>query len=319
MSDDAPSALAPGTRRAAIDIGTNSVLLLIAERTADGWRPIVEQATITRLGQGVDRTRELAPEACERTLKVLADYSEVLRAERVTELDVVGTSAMRDARGGPSFAERAGAVLGVAPRILSGDEEAAVTFVGTLSGLHLEGAVTVFDIGGGSTEVIRGRAGHAPSAEAAVSLDIGSVRLFERHLQNDPPRPEELSRVDADIDAALARAPAPSSGSTLVGVAGTVTTLAAIALGLETYDGSKVHGLTLSLDEVASVARRLEGMTHAERCALPGLEPKRADVIVVGARLCERVMRWARAERLVVSDRGVRWGLLEMGRPRTLS
>ncbi len=311
MSGTSGSEAAAGTRRAAIDIGTNSVLLLIAERETGAWRPLLERATITRLGQGVDRTRELAPEARERTLAALTTYAALLRAHGVSELDVVGTSAMRDARGGREFAEDAGKVLGVAPRILSGAEEAEVTFVGTLSGLTLDGAVTVFDVGGGSTEVIRGHAGPATHAEAAVSLDIGSVRLFERHLVNDPPAASELSRVDADIDAALSGAPSPSAGATLVGVAGTVTTLAAIALELDTYDGERVHGLRLSKSDVSAVARRLEAMTHAERCALPGLEPKRADVIVVGARIVERVMHWAAASELVVSDRGVRWGLLE--------
>jgi exopolyphosphatase/guanosine-5'-triphosphate,3'-diphosphate pyrophosphatase len=305
---------AADTRRAAIDIGTNSVLLLIAERESGSWRALLDRATITRLGQGVDRTRELAPEARARTLSALTDYAELLRAHGVTELDVVGTSAMRDARGGREFAEEAGKVLGVAPRILSGAEEAEVTFVGTLSGLALDGAVTVFDVGGGSTEVIRGHTGARTHADAAVSLDIGSVRLFERHIVSDPPAASELARVDADIDAALEGAPSPSAGAPLVGVAGTVTTLAAIALGLESYDGDRVHGLRLSKEDVAAVARRLEGMTHAERCALPGLEPKRADVIVVGARIVERVVRWAAVSELVVSDRGVRWGLLEAPR-----
>jgi exopolyphosphatase/guanosine-5'-triphosphate,3'-diphosphate pyrophosphatase len=317
VSASGRSDAAPGARRAAIDIGTNSVLLLIAERDAESWRPVVDRATITRLGQGVDRTRELAPEARERTLAALRDYAELIRTEGVTELDVVGTSAMRDARGGREFAEEAAKVLGVSPRILSGAEEAEVTFVGTLSGLDVDGAVTVFDVGGGSTEIIRGHAGPDTNADAAVSLDIGSVRLFERHVASDPPADSELSRVDADIDAALASAPSPSHGAALVGVAGTVTTLAAIALELESYDGARVHGLRLSRDAVAGVARRLETMTHTERCALAGLEPKRADVIVVGARIVERVIAWAGASELVVSDRGVRWGLLETSHPRT--
>jgi exopolyphosphatase/guanosine-5'-triphosphate,3'-diphosphate pyrophosphatase len=198
VSASGGSEIPAGTRRAAIDIGTNSVLLLIAERDAESWRALLDRATITRLGQGVDRTRELAPEARERTLAALLDYAEALRAHGVTELRVVGTSAMRDARGGREFAEEAARVLGVTPRILSGDEEAEVTFVGTLSGLDLEGAVTVFDVGGGSTEVIRGHAGQETRADASVSLDIGSVRLFERHVTTDPPAAAELSRVDAD-------------------------------------------------------------------------------------------------------------------------
>jgi exopolyphosphatase / guanosine-5'-triphosphate,3'-diphosphate pyrophosphatase len=160
------------------------------------------------------------------------------------------------------------------------------------------------DIGGGSTEIVH-------QSGAAISLDIGSVRLSERHVRSDPPSATELARVRADIESALDHAPAFPPGSTLVGVAGTVTTIAAISLELTSYDGASVHGVRISSDEISRVARLLESMTISERLKLAGLEPQRADVIVVGAGLLEAVARRAGVAELVVSDRGVRWGLAE--------
>lgn len=299
-------------RVATLDIGTNSVLLLIAEATPAGARALFERATITRLGEGVDRTRQLAPAARERTLRCLADYAEDMRRFDVGERVAVGTSALRDAAGGGDFTREAAVLLGVAPLVIDGEREAALTFRGALSGLTANGAVTVFDVGGGSTEVVQGtRDAHAAHVESAVSLDIGSVRLFERHVRTDPPSVAELERVRADIDAALAHAPRATSARALVGVAGTVTTLAAVALELDDYDPARVHGFVLKRSEVTRLAKLLAGLTLDERRALRGLEPKRADVIVVGALIVERVMHFAAAEELVVSDRGVRWGLAE--------
>jgi exopolyphosphatase/guanosine-5'-triphosphate,3'-diphosphate pyrophosphatase len=299
-------------RVATLDIGTNSVLLLIAEATPAGPRALFERATITRLGEGVDRTRQLAPAACERTLGCLAAYAEDMRSFDVVERAAVGTSALRDAAGGGDFTRAAAVLLGVTPLVIDGAREAELTFRGALSGLPQRGAVTVFDVGGGSTEIVRGtrEAGSAHVADA-VSLDIGSVRLFERHVRSDPPSAPELERVRADIDAALAEAPRSASASLLVGVAGTVTTLAAIALELDDYDPARVHGFVLARSEVARVTRELAGLTLEQRRALRGLEPKRADVIVAGALIVERVMHFAGRDELVVSDRGVRWGLAE--------
>ncbi|MFZ5895952.1 MAG: Ppx/GppA family phosphatase [Myxococcota bacterium] len=301
-----------GARRVgAIDIGTNSVLLLIAS-VGDELVPLVERATITRLGEGVDRTRRLDPAASARTLACLADYARELREHGVDALDVVGTSAMRDAVGGEAFVAEAERLLGVKPRTIAGLEEAALTFTGSLSGLGLQGAVSVFDVGGGSTEIIHGHAGAAVSPGNSISLDIGSVRLFERHVRSDPAAPSELARVRADIDAALVTAPRGESANTLVGVAGTVTSIAAIELELDSYDPARVHGYTLSRDSVERVATRLAALPLSARRNLPGLDPKRADVIVVGAEIVLRVMTWAAAESLRVSDRGVRWGLAEL-------
>ena len=299
-------------RVATLDIGTNSVLLLIAEATPAGPRALLERATITRLGEGVDRTHQLAPAARERTLRCLAGYAEDMRRFDVAERAAVGTSALRDAAGGGDFTREAAALLGVTPLVIDGAREAALTFRGALSGLPQHGPVTVFDVGGGSTEIVQGvRDAAAAHVESAVSLDIGSVRLFERHVRSDPPSALELERVRADIDAGLAHAPRSATARLLVGVAGTVTTLAAVALELDDYDPARVHGFVLARTDVARIARTLAELTLQQRRALRGLEPKRADVIVVGALIVERVMHFAASEELVVSDRGVRWGLAE--------
>lgn len=315
MSDVA--APADARRVAAIDIGTNSVLLLIAEVRGDELVPLVEEATITRLGEGVDRTRRLADGAVARTLACLGAYAATIAAHQVTAVDVVGTSAMRDAEGGDAFRDRAEELLGVRPRVVSGDEEAQLTFEGALVGIGREALadgtdVLVFDVGGGSTEIVLGRGG---VAVAARSLDVGSVRLTERHVATDPPSAAELDAVRLDVRRALATLPAELAEAAaarraiLVGVAGTVTSLAAIDGGVDPYDAARIHGARLTHDALARLVARLAAMPVAERRTLPGLSPMRADVIVAGAALCDEVLAWAGAGELVVSDRGVRWGL----------
>lgn len=299
-------------RVAAIDIGTNSVLLLIAEVRGGAPAPIVERATITRLGQGVDRTRTLAPEAIERTLDCLRDYAGEIARAAPSEVLVVGTSAMRDAEGGASFRDRAREILGVEPRVASGDEEADLTFLGSLSGLDLRGEVLVFDVGGGSTEIIVGAAPSGPASASPrekISLDMGSVRLTERHVRSDPPAAEELDRVRDDVRSQLARVPFRPSGA-VVGVAGTVTTIAAFAKDIVPYDGARVHGAELTLAELERATAELARLTLDERRRLPAIDPKRADVILAGAVLTAEVMRFCSADRMIVSDRGVRWGLV---------
>jgi exopolyphosphatase/guanosine-5'-triphosphate,3'-diphosphate pyrophosphatase len=296
-------------RVAAIDIGTNSVLLLIAEAGGAGAVPLVERATITRLGQGVDQTRRLAPEAIERTLACLERYAAEIRDHAPDLVLAVGTSAMRDAEGGASFRERATEILGAAPRVVSGDEEAELTFVGALSGLDVAGDVFVFDVGGGSTEIIAGSSASGPRDK--ISLDIGSVRLTERHVRTDPPSEADLGRVRDDVRAALAMVPfrpfAPDIGA--VGVAGTVTTIAAFVNDLVPYDGARAHGAVLTREQVSAAAAELARLTSEERRSLPAIDPKRADVIVAGALLVEELLLHYGAETMTVSDRGVRWGL----------
>jgi exopolyphosphatase/guanosine-5'-triphosphate,3'-diphosphate pyrophosphatase len=297
-------------RVASVDIGTNSVLLLVAERGPGGEaRAVLERATITRLGEGVDATGELSVQARERTLRCLESYAREAREAGVEIIHAVGTSAMRDARGGTAFAAQAEALLGAAPRVISGQEEARLTFRGALSGLATEGPVLVFDVGGGSTELILGQQGLGGLLLGrAVSLDVGSVRLTERYLRGDPPTRPELEALEAEVARQLDSFPV-GPGVTPVGVAGTVTTLAAVARGVIPYDAVRIHGLTLDATEVEALARRLASLPVADRRGLPGLEPKRADVIAAGALLVAAILKRVGAPRLVVSDRGVRWGL----------
>ncbi len=302
-----------GKRAATIDIGTNTVLLLVAERTADGALVAVsEHATITRLGQGVDKTRRLAPEALARTLDCLAGYAAIVRDAGVAATDIVGTSAMRDAAGGEAIVARTEALFGVPARVLTGDEEAEVTFLGALAGLPAGAAgeaVTVFDIGGGSTEVVRAVPGLP--ASFSRSYDVGSVRLTERFPAADPPTPGDLRRVREAARAALIGLPRlePGAPAIPVGIAGTVTTLAAVHLGLATYDSARVHGAELSLAQIEAVVAQLAGLPLAERRRVPGLAPERADVIVAGGLLVLSVLEGLGAASVRVSDRGVRWGL----------
>lgn len=297
-------------RVATIDIGTNSVLLLVAERRKDGGvSALLERATITRLGEGVDRSRSLAPAAIERTLACLQDYAEAMRGLGVDRVEVVGTSAMRDAEGGEAFRDRAAAILGAAPRIISGEEEANLTFVGALTGLPYRGDITVFDIGGGSTELIVGAwDGRTAESVFAVSLDIGSVRLTERFLRSDPPTVEELDALTAHVDAELATLSTTARGM-LVGVAGTVTTIAAHVQGIAPYDSERVHGSVLGRHALEEALRELSQCSLAERLRFTSIDEKRADVIVAGAVIASRVLDWASRDSLIVSDRGVRWGL----------
>jgi exopolyphosphatase / guanosine-5'-triphosphate,3'-diphosphate pyrophosphatase len=313
-------------RVAAIDIGTNTALLLIAELRGGALVPLLERAEITRLGRGVDATRALDGEAVEQTLACLADYAAEIARAGVERTGAVGTSAMRDARGGEGFRARAAALLGVEPRVISGEEEAELTFAGALAGIGLAGPVIAFDLGGGSTEIIRGTAGASDAVERAVSLDVGSVRLTERHIHADPPGADEIEAVRRDARAALGSlgtsawgfamgAPPPNpraegSGETpLVGVAGTVTTLAAYALGVAPYDAARVHGARLPAAAMINAVARLAQMPLAARRAVPAIDPRRADVIIAGGILVEEILAWAGASELLVSDRGVRWGL----------
>lgn len=303
-------------RVATIDIGTNTTLLLVAERGSAGpLAPVLERATITRLGEGVDRCRRLAPEAVSRTCACLDEYASLISANRVDRVAVVGTSAMRDAAGGESLVSHVRSRLGVDVRVLSGDEEARMTFRGALSGLPLDDGreVGVFDIGGGSTEVVIGRrvAASSPELRFSESFDIGSVRLTERFVAHDPPAALELDAIKRVADEALEAVPALDPESRPVGVAGTITTLAAVALGVVPYDAPRVHGCVLTREQLGGVLEHLASLDLEARRQIPGMEPKRADVIVAGGIVALTLLNHWNAAGLVVSDRGVRWGLAE--------
>ncbi len=292
-------------RVATIDIGTNTVLLLVAEGGGGvAMRAVVERATITRLGQGVDRTRQLAPEAVKRTTDCLAEYAEVVKGSGASRIAVVGTSAMRDARGGEVVKMAVNELFGVWPRVVSGQEEARLTFRGALSGMPArDGDAIVFDIGGGSTEVVVGRM-QPLSVSLSESFDVGSVRLTERHG-------EDAAAIASSAREAFAKLPAIAPGAAPIGVAGTMTTLAAVELGLEPYDGARVHGYAMTRDALAAVVARLGRLDLEARRKVAGMEPKRADVIVAGGHIALALLDHWGARAVVVSDRGVRWGLAE--------
>jgi exopolyphosphatase/guanosine-5'-triphosphate,3'-diphosphate pyrophosphatase len=302
-------------RVAIVDLGTNTVLLLIAERGPGGtMRALVERATITRLGEGVDRARRFAPQAVFRTCECLGEYARLVRESQATAISVVGTSAMRDAVGGDEIRACVRSAFGVDLRVLTGSEEARLTFRGALSGLSVEPGeeVAVFDVGGGSTEVVIGL--NQPSGTVlgfAESFDIGSVRLTERHVSHDPPTPTELDALNRSAAEAFALVPPTPHGRPPIGVAGTLTTLAAVALGVSPYQGARVHGQTIRTAELKAVVSHLSRMDLQARRSIEGMEVKRADVIVAGGVIALALLdRWE-ATSVLVSDRGVRWGLAE--------
>lgn len=300
-------------RLAFIDIGTNTILCLIAELKNDGSFDVLDDlAEITRLGQGVHQTRQINPEGEERSFEVLQWYLERCKSLNVEEIIAVGTSALRDARNSAEVRARFREQLGLDVRVISGDEEAAYSFVAVQQGLPLkQQELLVVDVGGGSTEFIRG---NEAGVSQAISINIGSVRLTEQFLHSDPVQEEECEKMMAAIERALAQLPPSwlkdSSILTLIGIAGTVTTLSAVEKKLTNYSHGEVHGGLLTLDEVRRQVELFQSKPIEERKAIPGLEPKRADVILAGACLIQKIMTFFHSERIIVSDHGVRYGLL---------
>ncbi len=303
-------------RVAAIDQGTNSIRLLVAEPDGrGGYRELARDMVITRLGEGVDETGRIAPDALRRTVEQLATYCRRARALHARRIRVGGTSALRDAANRDAY-ERAVRELAGAPlEVISGEHEAALSFLGATAGLDVEGAgppFFVLDIGGGSTEFVLGDG--EPSS--SLSTRMGSVRLTERFLAADPPSPAELEAMAAAIEIVLdgvETAVPVARARTFVSVAGTATTLQAISLGLPSYDPERIHRTWLTLAEVERVLERLARMTNAQRAAIPVMAPGRGDVIVAGALVLARVMRRFGFERTLVSETDILDGLvLEM-------
>jgi exopolyphosphatase/guanosine-5'-triphosphate,3'-diphosphate pyrophosphatase len=296
-------------RVAAIDVGTNSTRLLVAEEQGDGFRSIERRMTITRLGQGVNERRVLAPEALERTLRTIADYAATCGELGVDRLRVTGTSAVRDAKNREEFFDGVRKLTGSEAELLSGEEEASATFLGALADLPKDGPVLVVDIGGGSTEFISG----VTEPERLISLDIGCVRMLEKYLHTDPPEAEEIDRLRADVDGQLAAARDALSvpaGAKLIGVAGTVTQLATLKTGLPVYDPDVTHHFVLSHGDVRLLAKRLNSLTYVQRKSIRGLEPGRADVIVAGAQILLAVMETFDAAEVLVSEKDILDGLV---------
>jgi exopolyphosphatase / guanosine-5'-triphosphate,3'-diphosphate pyrophosphatase len=311
------------SRLASVDVGTNSTRLLVAD--VEGGRVVAEHARemiITRLGKGVDRTGRFDPAALRRTLDVLAGYEATCRRLGVSRRRVVATSATRDAANRQEFLDGVRALLGVDAEVLSGEAEAATAYRGATHDLPGQERTLVVDIGGGSTELIVGRRGPGNpkgvprsigTPEAMVSLDLGCVRLHERHLHTDPPTAAEVAALRADAAARLTTVTEtldPASAERVVGVAGTITTVTAIGLGLDAYDPRRIHRSALRAPEIAAVAEKLAAMTVAERAAIPVMAKGREDVIAAGALLLDELVRTFGFPRVIASETDILDGVL---------
>ncbi|WP_375000364.1 exopolyphosphatase [Aeromicrobium sp. CTD01-1L150] len=278
----------PDARRvAAIDCGTNSLRLLVTDVREDHKRDVVREMRVVRLGQDVDRTGRFAPEALERTLQTTREYGELIAMLGATQVRFCATSAARDAENGDELLDGVRAILGVDVEVLSGEAEARASFLGATRDL-VDTDSLVLDIGGGSTELVTGR---NRQVGWATSLDVGSVRLTERFLGGDPPIVQEISECITHLDAVLAPVVADLEPvASVVGVAGTVTTVAAHSLGLPSYDSDVIHGSRLAVDDVRQACLSLVQMSVADRRALPFMHPGRADVIGAGALILDRLL-----------------------------
>ncbi len=300
------------TRLAAIDIGTNSTKMTVADVDDDGRiHVIAEDTDVSRLGEGVDKAKRLSDAAIARTLDAVTRFADAARRQGAAQVLAAGTSALRDASNGPDFIAQARTRAGVEIEIITGDREAQLAYAAVRSDPSLnltpEAGLLVFDIGGGSTELILG---DARGVGRHKSLDIGAVRLTERFLHADPPDADELTQAARFANESLATFEAPATTPTVVGIGGTAVNLAAVTQGLTGRDPQAVHGASLTASDVARALERFRAVPLAERREIPGLEPKRADVITAGALILDRLLAHFGANRFVVSVRGLRYGLL---------
>ncbi|MFP1629103.1 exopolyphosphatase [Streptomyces sp. 5K101] len=302
------------TRVAAIDCGTNSIRLLVADVDPESGSlvDLDRRMIIVRLGQGVDRTGRLAPEALERTFAACREYAAVIKELGAETVRFVATSASRDAENRDDFVRGVLDILGVEPEVITGDQEAEFSFTGATRSLagrtDLDKPYLVVDIGGGSTEFVVGE----EHARAARSVDIGCVRMTERHAPSSPATPEQIAAIRADIEAALdlaAQTVPIDEARTLVGLAGSVTTVAGIALGLDTYDSARIHHSRISYEQVEEVTTMLLNATHDERAAIGVMHPGRVDVIQAGALVLLTIMQRIGAREVVVSEHDILDGI----------
>ena len=300
-------------RVAAIDCGTNSIRLLIADIHDGQFKEVHRQMEIVRLGQGVDKNKAFDPEAIERTLKVTGEYAQVIAAKGVEAVRFCATSATRDASNRQIFIDGVKAILGIEPEVIPGEEEAALSFMGATKELSvLDGPFLVVDIGGGSTEFVLG----TERVESARSVNIGCVRMAERHLNQQPPTLDSVASATRDIDAAISEAAkdvAMTTAKSLVCVAGTATTVAAAALELSEYDRYAIHLSRIPARKVHDVAAMFQAMSREEIAALGYMHPGRVDVITSGSLVLSRVLRATGATEFIASESdildGIAWGL----------
>lgn len=298
-----------GTRVASFDVGSNTVIMLVVERGPEGWRVVTDEAEITRVSQGLDQHGLLFREGLERTAEKLSEMAETASSYMVDHVVATGTAPFRRARNGAEAAAELSRVIGAPLDVVTGEHEARLSLLATRGSFPGLGDAWIVDIGGASTEVILSR---ADGSHEVVSIDVGSVRLTERCVTRDPIPPEERDRIEAEVASALDRAGVSSRGLTLplVGVAGTVTSLAQMSLELEAYDAERVHGHHLALGELLRLETALFALTLRQRVALPGMPAKRADVLPAGATLLRLLAVRLGVDEVIVSDRGIRWGRL---------
>jgi len=292
---------------ASIDIGSNTLLLLITQASGATLSAVVDECDFGRLGQGLAHTGRLDPESVRRSLKVVRRYREIMDEHELEGVACVGTQALREASNREDFATPAQEILGCPIEIIKGDREAQLVSTAILRDFpaRCQGEVLCVDVGGASTEFIHLRAGELAHVK---SIPIGAVRLSESFLHADPASGDEIRTLYEAIDKALEQIDLPPKAQ-IIGSAGTATSIASISLKLEKYQAKRIHGLSLPQGEVRTIASALLSMSVAQKRALPGLEPKRADIVAAGVAIYDRVLRAAHAKALTVSDRGVRWGL----------
>ncbi|CAB4540150.1 MAG: exopolyphosphatase [Actinobacteria bacterium] len=307
------------SRVAAIDCGTNSIRLLIADIDGDNFREVIREMEIVRLGEGVDKNRAFDPAAIERTLEATRRFAEIIASKGVEKIRFCATSATRDARNRQVFIDGVREILGIEPEVIPGAEEAALSFMGATKEMKgIGGPFLVVDIGGGSTEFVFG----TEKVESAKSVNIGCVRMTERHLKKQPPEARTVAAAIEDIDAAIAdaaRSVPLKKATTLIAVAGTATTVAAAALALTEYDRYSIHLSRIPAQKVFGLAQQLTLMSREQIAALGYMHPGRVDVITSGALILSRVMLATGASEFVASESdildGIAWGLTTIIEP----
>jgi exopolyphosphatase/guanosine-5'-triphosphate,3'-diphosphate pyrophosphatase len=296
-----------------VDCGTNSIRLLIADIEGNNFREITRQMQVVRLGQGVDETNQFHPDALERTFAAVDLYAAEIARRGVEKIRFCATSATRDATNRNIFIDGVKERLGIEPEVISGDEEARLSFAGATREFdRSDGPFLVVDIGGGSTEFVLG----SDSVDSAISVNIGCVRMSERHFHSDPPTADEIAIARSDIQNAIDIASASvdiKSAKTLVCVAGTATTVAAAALNLPEYDRYTIHLSRISADQVHAVSNRFLTMTREDRAALGYMHPGRVDVITAGSLVLSQIVKATGAKEFIASENdildGMAWSL----------